>query len=34
MKPFLTIALCILAAGCASAERKGTIQTPPVEYVR
>jgi uncharacterized protein YceK len=34
MKTFLALALCILAAGCASVERKGTIQTPPVEYVR
>jgi len=34
MKTFLAIALCILAAGCASVERKGTIQTPPVEYVK
>lgn len=34
MKQILAIALCILAAGCASVERKGTIQTPPVEYVR
>ena len=34
MKTFLAIALCILAAGCAGVERKGTIQTPPVEYVR
>jgi hypothetical protein len=34
MKHILAIALCILAAGCASVERKGTIQTPPVEYVK
>jgi hypothetical protein len=34
MKQILAIALCILAAGCASVERKGTIQTPPVEYVK
>lgn len=34
MKTFLALALCILAAGCTSVERKGTIQTPPVEYVR
>lgn len=34
MKHILAIALCILAAGCASVERKGTVQTPPVEYVK
>ena len=34
MKHILAIALCILAAGCANVERKGTIQTPPVEYVK
>jgi uncharacterized protein YceK len=34
MRNLLAIALCILAAGCASVERQGTIQTPPVEYVR
>jgi uncharacterized protein YceK len=34
MKHILALALCILAAGCASVERKGTIQTPPVEYVK
>lgn len=34
MKHFLALALCVLAAGCASVERKGKIQTPPVEYVR
>lgn len=34
MKTFLAVALCVLAAGCASVERKGSVQTPPVEYVK
>lgn len=34
MKTLLAIALCVLAAGCASVERKGSVQTPPVEYVK
>jgi len=34
MKTLLAIALLALATGCASVERKGTIQTPPVEYVK
>lgn len=39
MKTFRTITLCLLlgvAAGCATTgtEKTGTIQLPPVEYVR
>jgi len=34
MKTLLAIALIALAAGCTTTERKGSIQTPPVEYVR
>jgi hypothetical protein len=34
MKNLFLAALFVLAVGCATVERKGTIQTPPVEYVR
>jgi len=34
MKTLFLAALFALAVGCASVERKGTIQTPPVEYVK
>lgn len=34
MRLILLLALCALVAGCVSVERKGTIETPPVEYVR
>jgi len=34
MKTLFLAALFVLAVGCATVERKGTIQTPPVEYVK